>query len=446
MNPAIENLLPATPPCVVNIFYDLNRKEYLVPDSRGEWLPLNETQFKRVLKQHGFSSRASVPGMLSPQDEEILKVQQEQSVHFAGPLAGYERGHYDFGQHRVLVTSSPQIIEPADGDFPTIRRLLTGLLGDGPQLLSFYGWVKIAYTSLRAHQQHPGQALILVGPHNSGKSVLQNILTIIFGGRAAKPYQFMTGGTGFNSDMFGAEHLMIEDESPSTDMRARRAFGAQIKNMTVCEVQRLHAKHRDALVMKPFWRLSVSLNDEPENVMVLPPIDESIADKLMIFKTERNPMPMPTTTLEERAAFWNKLMSELPAFLNFLIRWEIPIELRSPRFGITHYHHPEVLSILDEMAPEYRLLNLIDDTFFSAHELIKTPSSMELTAEQIEGALTSHLTNCSHEARKLFSWPAACGTYLGRLAKKRPDRVKSHRTAESRLWVLHAGAPASEAA
>ena len=63
--------------------------------------------------------------------------------------------------------------------------------------------------------------------------MLQNILTVILGGRAAKPYQFMTGGTGFNSDMFGAEHLMIEDESPSTDMRARRAFGAQIKNMTV---------------------------------------------------------------------------------------------------------------------------------------------------------------------------------------------------------------------
>jgi hypothetical protein len=36
-------------------------------------------------------------------------------------------------------------------------------------------------------------------------------------------------------------------------------------------------------------------------------------------------------------------------------------ELISERFGIRHFHHPEILQAIDNLAPEYRLLRLIDD-------------------------------------------------------------------------------------
>ena len=59
----------------------------------------------------------------------------------------------------------------------------------------------------------------------------------MFGGRAARPYQFMSGLTSFNSDLFEAEHLMIEDEQASL-IFVPGATSAQPKNITATEWQR----------------------------------------------------------------------------------------------------------------------------------------------------------------------------------------------------------------
>src|SRR5947199_4251918 len=96
----------------------------------------------------------------------------------------------------------------------------------------------------------------------------------------------------------------------------------QSKNITVNDWQRCHAKNRVAISLAPFWRLSVTVNDEPENLMVLPPIDDSIEDKLIILRASKFMMPMPTVTLEQRKAFWQTLVEELPAFLYDLNQWQ----------------------------------------------------------------------------------------------------------------------------
>ena len=138
----------------------------------------------------------------------------------------------------------------------------------------------------------------------------------------------------------------------------------QSKNITVNDWQRCHAKNRVAISLAPFWRLTVAVNDEPENLMVLPPIDESIEDKIIILRASRFQMPMPTATIEQRKAFWQKLVDELPAFLAFLFQWEIPSKLVSARFDVTHFHHPDILQAIDNLAPESRLLRLIDEELF----------------------------------------------------------------------------------
>jgi hypothetical protein len=38
--------------------------------------------------------------------------------------------------------------------------------------------------------------------------------------------------------------------------------------------------------LKPFWRLSITLNDEPENLLILPPLDESLGDKIMLLRAQ----------------------------------------------------------------------------------------------------------------------------------------------------------------
>jgi hypothetical protein len=417
-----------------NYYFDTGRKEYWTVNNRGGWINLNETQFKRILKQRGISPKVPEGIHVSPLDEQLIDIQQSCDVHYAGGLAGHRAGVYEMGERRILVTESPRIIEPVPGEWPMLRAVIDGLLHDlqfdqRPYLL---GWLKVSFETLQAREQRPGQALVLAGVHGCGKSLLQNLVTLMLGGRSARPYQFMSGLTPFNSDLFEAEHLMIEDEQASTDIRARRNFGAQLKNITVVEWQRCHAKNRVAITLAPFWRLTVTVNDEPENLMVLPPIDDSIEDKLIILRASKFPMPMPTATLEQRTEFRQTLTAELPAFLHYITQWKIPAALLSERFGVTHFHHPEILQAIDNLAPEFRLLRLIDEELFQSG----AAGPWQGSAEQLERRLCADDSKCRNEARKLFTFNTACGSYLGRLAKRQRERFCSEHTRMGNQWTI----------
>ena len=59
-----------------------------------------------------------------------------------------------------------------------------------------------------------------------------------------------------------------------------------------------------------------------------------------------------------------------------------------------------------------------------------------VSTRELENRLTGSASRFAHEARKLLSWNTACGVYLARLAKKRPERIVNGRTAESREWTI----------
>jgi len=417
-------------------YYDARRKAYWICDRVGNYLEINESSLRRHLRACGLAPDTQRGELISQLESAINDCQLDRSVSFAGPLAGHSKGIVELMGQKILVTASPRLIEPVPGEWPMIAKLMKNLFCDpvADQRPYVMGWLKIAVQSLRAGKRRPGQAFAMAGPRECGKSLWQNLTTEMLGGRAAKPYRYMSGRSQFNSDLFGAEHLMIEDECGSTDIRERRKFGTSIKDFTVNEVQSCHAKGRDALSLTPFWRLSISLNDEPENLMILPPVDESLGDKLMLLKVNQGLMPMPTNTQEGRTAFWDALIGELPAFVSSLMNWEIPEGLQCQRFGVTTYHHPDILAAIDGISPEIRLLSLIDLILFA--EAGGTPAPIIMTAESIESQLST--SSMGYETRKVLSWSNACGVYLGRLASKRPDRVQRHPNAKRREWCISA--------
>jgi hypothetical protein len=234
----------------------------------------------------------------------------------------------------------------------------------------------------------------------------------------------------FNSNLAGAEHLRIGDENPHTDIRARRNFGAQLKNLTVEECHEVEAKYRDALTLRPFWRLSISLNDEQENLMVLPPLDEHIMDKMIILKCCKQEMPMPTATPEQRKAFWDQLVKELPAYLDWLSGLVIPDHLVSQRFGVQAFIHPAIKSELLNFEPPMMLLDLIDAHLFGPSE-----SFIEMTAAEIQHELTCDTSACRFEAQRLLQRSTTCGRYLGRLVGM-SERVSDARSSDRRAYRI----------
>lgn len=398
-------------------YYDSARKTFWSKNLRGEWLEVKEEMLTRLMRSQGMSKRQPDDGGMSDVDKALLAIQQEHDVHFAGQLAGYPVGLTEVCGNRVLITKGPQIPRAAAGDWPLFGSFVRSLLGD--QRTHFFAWCKCALASLRAGPPfRPGQVLTIAGPPGCGKSLLQSCITDLLGGRSAKPYRYMIGGTQFNSDLFSAEHLMIEDEAASTDIRSRRAFGANVKNMIVNEVQSCHGKGRPALSLHPFWRISITLNAEPEDLMVLPPIDDGLRDKFIILQAKPAEFPFDGDDLAGRKQFREALRAELPAFVHWLKEWRIPKGMADRRYGVKSWHNAALVGDLDALAPENLLLQFID----SLEPWGDLLEEWEGTAVELQSRLCN--LDRSRQVDKLLSYHSACGSYLGKLAREKRDRVQ----------------------
>jgi hypothetical protein len=405
-------------PCI----YDAGGGGFWSMNAREEWVCYSRSDICLMLRDVGYSRELSPNSGLTHLEAEICRIVREQDIHFAGPLAGYPVGEYTIAGKRILVTKGANPVKPRRGKWPTFKRLLEELFSD--QAVHVMGWLKCGLEAIAAGPPfRPGQLLAVAGPWGAGKSLFQGVITEIFGGRCAKPYRYLTGGTQFNSDLFGAEHLSIEDEAASTDLRTRRTFGASLKNLCVNELQSFHAKGRDALSLTPFWRVSITLNEEPENLLVLPPLDESIRDKIILLRAGTATMPFDPEVITQRRAYREQLSAELPGFVHALQRWKIPPGQLDVRYGSKAYHDPSLVQELEELAPEWRLWSLIEGSdLFSTFN-----NSWEGTSGELERWLRKAFT--PGEMDRLFSWNNACGTYLSRLAKKLPDKIEKFRAA-----------------
>jgi hypothetical protein len=233
---------------------------YWAKDDRGVWIRLAASDIKRRLKDMGYRSTVGDNETISQIDKILVDLQRRRSVDYAGPLAGYDRGLLHYNDTKILVTESPKFIEPVKGHWPVFNEFLENLLDaqNSDQIKFFNGWMKIALEAERAHLPRPGQAIVLTGEKDCGKSLLQSVITELLGNRMARPYLFMSGQTSFNGNLFGAEHLVIEDEQPYTDIKSRRNFGTKIKEFTAIDHQNSHKKFHDSVTLPVFWRLSIS--------------------------------------------------------------------------------------------------------------------------------------------------------------------------------------------
>jgi hypothetical protein len=389
-------------------FYDGTR--YFL-DTGTEYVPLDQRSITRHLKRLGVKSGNDL-------DAAICNIQTDRFINYAGPLAGYKRGLHIANSAKILATSSPSIIRASPGHWPTIQAVLEGLLGDDPQvgntqLMTFMAWLKVARESLVAGRRRPGQALALCGPRGSGKSLLIDLVELALGGRRANPYPSFSGKSNFNGDLAGAELLAVDDEAGSTDIRARKTFAASIKSCLFSGAVRIEAKHKSGFMFQPCWRMVLALNDEPEALLILPPLSEDVADKITLLQCHRRPLPMPAHTLEERERFFQTLKTELPAMLAELEGFPIPTHLQEERCGVKYFHHPELLASLRALSPEAQLEELIDRA--------ETSGGISLPWTGTANDLKALLVSCNttgRDADKLLGWHAACGSYLAKMGER----------------------------
>lgn len=458
-------------------------QSYIIGDEKKGWARWPEGKVikkMRMLPDHLVAIKVREDERVSEVDHVLVHTMEERRLElFMHSLAGYQSGIHELRGNRILVKTSPQIVEPEAGEWPVIRELIESRLdlsrngkGGINQTPWFHSWMKVSYESLRKGRPgsfRAGHALILAGPVGCGKGRLQHqIITGLLGGRSADPSEYLFGRSEYNGELFEAEHLLMEEVPvPSQQMKDRVYLAEQIKRIVANDTKRLRVMREDPLTVSPFWRLSISINNDPDKMRSLPLITGDLADKVLMFLVADEKMPMELGTDDEQLAFRETIAREMPAYADWLLHeWEVPEELRTHangksamRFGFREFHHPELVTELFDDTPAAELLGLIDAAVFTLG-----PSGMETKLWGLAGkhnhaketgvwqqrALTLETLlrgddpewNCSvaKAAQKLFAHNK-CDRLLARLEedeKTRGARVVKGNTRDWKGWVVKA--------
>ncbi len=404
------------------------------------FVAIDKDSARKTLIARGFQALKDPSGVCDA-DRELLRRMHSSGIVHAGPLAGHRPGILDTPSGSVLVSCGPTLPSGGgDGNPDRCRGLLRwidALLGREPaQTRRLLAWLHLRRRAILTGQWRAGHALVLVGPPACGKSFLQScVITPLLGGRIAKPYRYMSGGSDFNGDLAAAEHLAIEDDSTARDMDSRRKLGAIIKSMLFSRWQSIHPKNRQAVSLCPVWALSWSLNDEPENLQTLPPMEPSILDKLLLMRCQRaRPHREPGDDGDDGEILQSLVQRELTALADYLDHLRIDDDLHEPRCGLLAYQHPSIMDALGAMSPESSLLDLIDDALFR-HEpdAIDVPAPWRGQSSALERALREH---DRHASDRILRFTSACGVLLARLMDQHPQRFSFTHVKGRKVWRI----------
>ena len=295
-------------------------------------------------------------------------------------------------------------------------------------------WLGIGYRSLVSGSYRPGQAVAFVGAVACGKSLIAGIVAEAFGGRTAHPFKAWSEGNGFNGHLLGAETLLIDDETPSRDGRLRRNMASAIRSQLFSDTVEIHAKYAQPFTARPWWRLVITCNNEPDAVAVLPPLDSTIDDKIAFLAVTKPDFP-DLSTDDARSAFRRRLSAELPALLAEAVAMPITPFAKHNRTGIETHHNLDVLELLRELTKEHHFELLLADA--ERDRVFTTP--WQGTASELQSILTAFESTVAARAKSLFGdWPSAVGVLLGELSRSKPDRVsQGERSATERQWIIH---------
>lgn len=460
--------------------FDESTRSYWLKNEAGDWIDLGDAGFKRHLKKlHGLRDKPGPNQVISPMDERLSEIEQDHRVASAGLFAGWRAGVHSIAGRSILVVQDPVIIEPVRGEWPILAQFFAGLLvGEEPiddkgtmqtidQRPWFFGWLQQTVRCYNEGRRESGLALCMAGEPNSGKSFLALILRWILGGRVARPYDAMIGKDNFNRDLAEAVLQLVDDDNQSdTRLEARLKFAGELKKIVANNEFKLRAMHRDGFAIEVLRRLVVLVNLQASRLMVLPPLDGDVNDKLLLFKgyarprpavpiTEETPAadacwpaPMPTRNDAEKAAYRAAVRAELPAFLFWLLNeFKMPSQITGGRFTVRHYHHPAIVQELHELSPHLRIWDLIlrSKVVLQHYETGDgtTPAerrwreSWSGSASDLERLLTGETSALTLDEKREVPKP----TWLG----QRLDSIREHfgeeicrftRKAGGRIWTI----------
>lgn len=329
---------------VEGVWYD--GKTYWYQSADDKWEGRAEKEMNRWLKvDSGLSSIQERGTTFSEVDQALHMIDQHCRVAGAAPFVYLPPGMIDFQGKRVLNTARVKPLTAADdihdwGDrFPWISNFLENFFDSEEQLIRFICWLKRFYVSAVDGQPLQGQAIFIAGDAGQGKTLLSNKIVSGLVGGHQDAAQFLLGASSFNKELFHNGLWTVDDATPGDSAADHKKFSSLLKKVTANTTFEYSAKFHDAVMVEWTGRVIITGNLDAESLRILPDLETSILDKLMLFKAATIDKKFPP-----RHELESTIAKELPYLAAFLTEFEMPSECLSheQRYGILSYHHPEL--------------------------------------------------------------------------------------------------------
>lgn len=308
------------------------------------WERYSTDSFFRYLNGCGFSSEKQKGQTISDAAALVLLVEKDRQVNGASvrlfdtsqKIEEEGRVYLNRYQDKWMRPGPTHSGEWGVG-FPWFKDFLDALFNPHEQLEHFIAWWRRFYQNAVHGKQTRGQAVILAGAVNTGKTFLANQLAASVGGMCDASYAAL-GKSDFNAGMFGYPLWLIDDAQVGTTEAERAKFASWIK--TAVAKDRHVANQKYEKVSYTRWqggRVLVCTNTDVESIAAIPHLNESLADKVHLFKAaDSNP------TLQGEELQTTTMAKELPIFLAWLLAHEPTVET-DLRWGYKSYHNQELV-------------------------------------------------------------------------------------------------------
>ena len=375
---------------VANMHYD--GKKFWERLDNGRTVPRTREDVRvRFVGKHHLSRAVPRGATASEVDLAINTILETKLVAGGVPFIFDKRVVVPFMGERYVNTSIRKPTKAAKDpvrwgeEFPFITSLLEGMLGP-KQLPYWLSWVSRFYKSAVSGEPSPGHAVFLIGVPGCGKTFInENVLDILFGGHSACGDFLMGQDGGFNQRHFDYGIWTCDDRVPASDARKFQHYTSTVKSIVANSVFTSNEKYLRAGQLRWNGRLSVTANFSHEDARMIPELNESMRDKIMVFRALNHKVKFDDKKT-------NRLVCrrEVPHLARYLLDYETPEELRSTRFGVKGYVDSEVEDLcLAQGRHNYflELMDLFKDEYFSKDD----PSRTEW-----EGNATELLAKCAN--------------------------------------------------
>ena len=349
---------------VDEFYFDGDRYWCKLPS--GEWYPHKKEDAMLHIEAMGFSTKQGKQG-LSPVKQILHHIQRHRRIDVTAPFLFNKQEVVAFQGKKCLNVSHRKPMEPAgqDGDpakWPWLHGFLNGFLDVDPHVPTdphdhLFAWIKRMWTGAREGNLRQGHVVVIAGEADEGKSLFSMfILRQIMGGGTDAGDYLLSGG-GFNKEAAEVAIWNIDDQAAAANFSDHKKFTEMLKKTAANPEVKYHPKFVDSMVIPWCGRVVITCNVDASSLEILPTLDGTIRDKLMLLRLAgRKPDFPPSIILE------STILTELPHFLDWLDKWNPPAEVVAnarARYGVKEYHHTQLLREVRDMSQEANFKDLL---------------------------------------------------------------------------------------